>query len=137
MKSHMSQIRCWRGKWFIFKRTFSVLNHLPAFGFLFIAVSVFAGMRLCSVYISRLCLRGALNFPFFSATSFHFLLIVPFYPRLTIFVIALAVYMCSGKTSHMSLRCSRGFLIYFGPSCPASELNSYTMRHGSVSPSQF
>ena len=32
----------------------------------------------------------------------------------------------------MSLRCSRGFLIYFGPSCPASEMNSYTMRNGEI-----
>ena len=40
--------------------------------------------------------------------------------------------MCSGETARMSLRCSRGFLIYFGPSCPASELNSYTIRHGEI-----
>ena len=33
-----------------FKRMFSVLNHLPAFGVVFlIAVSVFAGIRLCTV----------------------------------------------------------------------------------------
>ena len=33
-----------------FKHMFSVLNHLPAFGVcFFIAVSVFAGMRLCAV----------------------------------------------------------------------------------------
>ena len=106
----------------------------PLLVVIFKGVSVFARMRLCAVYISRLCLRGALNFTFFSDHLPFFAYFLPYYPRSSdhFCYSSISLYMCSGETAHMSLCCSRGFLIYFGPSCPASELNSYTMQHGEI-----
>ena len=67
------------------------------------------------------------------SVRFFFCKFLSFHNQLFSFVeiAVFSVYSC--QKAHMSPRCSRGFFRYFfGSSCPAPKMNSYTMPHGEI-----
>ena len=86
---------------------------------------------MCSLILAISALEKSVKFPFFQRPSSVFCL-VSFYPQSSDHFCYSSIHVFLRDCAHEP-RCSRGFLnIYFGPSCPAPEMNSCTMRHGEI-----
>ena len=96
-----------------FKRTFSVLNHLPAFGgYFFYSSECFCRNALmCSLILAVSAWEKSVKFPFFQGPSSVFCL-VPFYSQSSDHFCYSSIHVFLRDCAH-DPRCSRGFLNIF------------------------